>query len=144
MTLCETLEEAQQLPPVRKEGITQLNKNLCYSGEKKTVSPFLAQHPLRSSHELSPAGRGGEGGGECFLQVHGPDRRGFAWARAFSFLFCVSPDKRARTEYAVEVHEVEMDPAGRVVRRTVISREVFHPTMGTSAEAGKMQKHHKH
>lgn len=40
MTLCETLEEAQQLPPVRKEGITQLNKNLCYSGEKKTVGPL--------------------------------------------------------------------------------------------------------
>ena len=40
MTLCETLEVARQLPPVCKEGITQLNKNLCYSGEKKTVGPL--------------------------------------------------------------------------------------------------------
>ena len=64
-------------------------------------------------------------------------------ARVFS-LPSDLPNKHARAAYAVEVHEVERDPAGRVVRRTVVSREVFNPSFGTSAESGKIQKHLKH
>ena len=37
MTLCKTAEEARQMPRRSEEGVTQLNRNLCYKHEEKTV-----------------------------------------------------------------------------------------------------------